>query len=142
MRISDVLRRKGTSNVVTVSPGDSVATLLQLLAEHGIGAVVVSEDGATIAGIVSERDVVRALNSQADLMAQPVASIMTTEVFTCTADMSLEELAELMTEHRFRHVPVVKNDQLTSIVSIGDVVKFRISQLQSERDHLAGYLRQ
>ncbi len=128
--------------VVTVSSTDTVTRLLQVLAEHRIGAVVVSDDGSSIAGIVSERDVVRALTDQPDLLGRPVASIMTSEVFTCTAEMSVEDLADLMTDHRIRHVPVVKDEAMVSIVSIGDVVKYRISQLQSERDHLADYLRQ
>lgn len=142
MRISDVLRKRGNIDVVTIQSGDSVESLLRLLADHGIGAVIVTDDGQSIAGIVSERDVVRALPNRSDLLSQPVSSIMTTEVFTCTSEMSLEELAGLMTEHRFRHVPVLKGEAFVSIVSIGDVVKSRISQLQSERDHLAGYLRQ
>ncbi|HYO86401.1 MAG TPA: CBS domain-containing protein [Dermatophilaceae bacterium] len=142
MRISDVLRGKASSNVVTVTSTETIAGLLGVLSQYGIGAVVVSDDGSSIGGIVSERDVVRALTTQPDLLSQPVASIMTTEVFTCTVEMSVEELADLMTDHRIRHVPVVKDGALTSIVSIGDVVKQRISQLQSERDHLAGYLRQ
>ncbi len=128
--------------VVTVSSADTVARLLQVLAEHRIGAVVVSDDGSSISGIVSERDVVRALTDQPDLLSRPVGSIMTSEVFTCTAELSVEELADLMTDHRIRHVPVVKDGAMVSIVSIGDVVKYRISQLQSERDHLADYLRQ
>lgn len=142
MRISDLLRVKG-NDVVTVTPTDTVTRLLQVLAQHGIGAVVVSADGARIDGIVSERDVARKLpEAGAGLLDGPVSAIMSTDVYTCTATTSVEELAALMTEHRFRHVPVVEGERLTAIVSIGDVVKGRLSQLESERDQLVGYIQQ
>lgn len=142
MRISDVLRTKPSQDVVTVSPSDTVGNLLKLLADKGIGAVVVTADGTTIDGIVSERDIVRRLAEQREIFDRPVSDIMTTEVYTCATTTEVEELAELMTVHRFRHVPVIKDDKLQSIVSIGDVVKYRIAKLQEERDHLVGYIKQ
>ena len=142
MRISDVVRRKGDV-VVTVRPDETVEQLLALLDEHRIGAVVVSEDGTTVTGIVSERDVVRYLHSDgAAVLSSPISTIMTSEVKTCGPDDGIEELARTMTELRIRHVPVVVDGRLTAIVSIGDIVKNRIDELQSERDQLVGYIQQ
>jgi CBS domain-containing protein len=140
MRITDVLRGKGT-NVVTVRPDSPVTELLDLLARHGVGALVVSSDGETVEGIVSERDVVRRLQRDgAAMLARPVRDIMTAEVHTATPDVDLEDLMRLMTERRFRHVPVLVGGRLAGIVSIGDVVKHRIDLLQAERDQLTAYI--
>ena len=142
MKISDVMRTKGSA-VVTVSPRETVETLLNLLGQHNIGAVVVSADGREVSGIVSERDVVRRLQSAgADALGLPVSDLMTTQVVTCQPDDDLAETAGSMTEHRIRHLPVLVDGQLVGIVSIGDIVKNRIDQLQSERDHLEGYINQ
>jgi CBS domain-containing protein len=139
MLIVTVLRAKGDS-VVTVPPNATVRELLDVLAEHRIGAVVVSS-GAGIAGIVSERDVVRHLRDGAELLDQPIARIMTTEVVTCRRDTPVESLMATMTERRIRHVPVVDDHgAIVGIVSIGDLVKSRISELESERDDLVGYI--
>ena len=140
MRISDVLRIKG-DRVVTVTPDTDVAGLLRVLADHGIGAVVVSPDGAEIAGIVSERDVVRAIAARgADVLTEPVTRIATASVRTVRPEVSLEDVERLMTEGRFRHVPVLVDGALGGVVSIGDVVKNRIDELESERSELAGYI--
>jgi CBS domain-containing protein len=142
MRISDVIRRKGNL-VVTIRPGATVTQLLELLEQHHIGAVVVSEDGLTVTGIVSERDVVRHLHTDgASILSETVEMIMTSDVQTCTPEDGVEDLARTMTDLRFRHVPVVKDGQLVAIVSIGDIVKSRIGELQTERDHLVGYIQQ
>jgi CBS domain-containing protein len=142
MRISDVIRRKGAL-VVTVRSDETVQRLLEVLEEHRIGAVVVSNDGSTVSGIVSERDVVRHLRREgASLLGQAVASIMTSDVYTCTPEDGIEDLARTMTERRFRHIPVVDGGKLTAIVSIGDIVKSRIDELQIERDQLVGYIQQ
>lgn len=142
MKISDVVRRKGDL-VVTVKPDETVSTLLDLLAEHQIGAVVVSEDGESVGGIVSERDVVRHLQrSGADILGAPVSQIMTSDVTTCDPDVNIQDLARTMTELRVRHIPVVVDDKLHAIVSIGDIVKNRIDELQTERDQLVGYIQQ
>ena len=142
MRIADVVKRKG-SEVVTVSPEATVAELLALLSEHRIGAVVVSDDGTSVHGIVSERDVVRHLHTDgAGLLDAPVRQIMTAEVHTAAPEDSLEDLAAQMTDRRIRHVPVVVDDALAAIVSIGDIVKFRIDTLQAERDQLRDYIQQ
>ena len=140
MRISDVLRVKG-EQVVTVEPGIDVTRLLAVLAEHRIGAVIVSGDGKRVDGIVSERDVVRALAARgAGVLSEPVSAIHTTQVRTVSPDAALEDVERLMTEHRFRHVPVIEDGGLVGIVSIGDVVKHRIDELQSERDQLTAYI--
>ena len=142
MRISDVVKSKG-SQVITVRPEDTVAHLLKVLADHRIGAVVVSGDGASVEGIVSERDVVRHLQSSGTSVVDgPVHAIMTREVVTCEPSLSVEELEASMTEHRIRHVPVVVDGALTAIVSIGDIVKHHMDQLRHERDQLVGYIQQ
>lgn len=140
MKIHDVVRRKGDT-VVTVRPDDSVEQLLALLGEHRIGALVVSEDGETVAGIVSERDVVWRLASDgAGVLQGSVRDIMTTDVRTCDFEVPLEDIARTMTEMRVRHMPVVVEGKLRAIVSIGDIVKHRIDELQAERDQLVGYI--
>lgn len=142
MRIRDILRRKGDA-VATVPPDATVRTLLGALAEHNIGAVVVSRDGAAIDGIVSERDVVRRLHEHgAAILDGPVSAIMTSEVRTCGLDDTVDGLRNVMTEHRFRHVPVVVDGRLAGIVSIGDVVKSAIDELETEREHLVEYIQQ
>jgi CBS domain-containing protein len=140
MRISDLLRVKGT-NVVTVTPDTKVRRLLEVLAEHGIGAVVVSVDGTSVDGIVSERDVVRAFAKRgAAVMSEPVTEIYTAEVRTVAPDTSLDDVMRLMTEHRMRHAPVLAGGALRGLVSIGDVVKSRIDELETERTALSDYI--
>ncbi|MFT7837224.1 CBS domain-containing protein [Saccharothrix sp. BKS2] len=141
MRIADVLRSKG-STVATVRTADSVAELLAALAEHNVGAmVVVGPDG--MAGIVSERDVVRRLHEHGGgLLGAPVSEIMTGEVLTCAPGDSVDSLSVLMTERRIRHVPVLDGGELVGIVSIGDVVKSRMDQLQTDHDQLTAYIAQ
>ena len=140
MRISDVLRVKGT-RVVTVTPDTTVRQLLAVLAEHRVGAVVVSHDGAAVNGIVSERDIVRALARRgAAVMSDPVTAIYTAEVHTVSPQIPIEEVMSMMTERRVRHVPVVVDGSLHGIVSIGDVVKIRIGELETERTALTDYI--
>jgi CBS domain-containing protein len=140
MRISDLLRVKGTK-VVTVTPDTKVRGLLQVLAEEKIGAVVVSADGASVDGIVSERDVVRALAQRgAAVMSEPVTEIYTAQVRTVAPETSLDDVMRLMTEHRMRHAPVVVDGALRGLVSIGDVVKNRIDELETERTALSDYI--
>jgi len=139
MRIRDILATKGSA-VVVVEPGASVRDLVALLREHNLGAAVVSDDGMTVAGIVSERDVVRRLADGPDVLAAVVADIMTSDVHTCRPEETVESLAATMTEKRIRHLPVVEDGQLCGIVSIGDVVKSHIRDLEFERDQLEGYL--
>lgn len=142
MRISDVVRTKQSQEVVTIGPDATVRELVALLGEHNIGALVVSGDGESVDGIVSERDVVRALGGDVSVLDSPVSSIMTAEVRTCTGEESVDELMRAMTEHRIRHVPVAPEGRLTGIISIGDVVKSRIGELEFERDQLDHYVHQ
>jgi CBS domain-containing protein len=140
MRINQVLAGKGSHEVVTVRPDASVRELIGMLAEHNIGALVVSSDGAGVDGIVSERDVVRRLHEDEQVLDSPVSVIMTADVHTCEGDQPVTSLMAVMTEKRVRHVPVVKDGRLAGIVSIGDVVKSRMSELEFERDQLDSYV--
>ena len=132
MRISQVLAGKASQDVVTIRPDATVRELLSLLARHNIGALIVSADGQALDGIVSERDVVRRLNEDDRVVDAPVSAIMTADVRTATTDQNVVELLQMMTEHRFRHVPVVEGGTVTGIVSIGDIVKNRLEELQLE----------
>jgi len=142
MKISDVIRGKSSSEIITIRPEASVRDLIALLAEHNIGAVIVSGEGVGVEGIVSERDVVRKLNDDDSVLDAPVKKIMTAIVQTCEPGLDVDELMAQMTEHRIRHVPVVDDGQLVAVVSIGDVVKSRITQLTFERDQLDSYVHQ
>ncbi|HEY2699484.1 MAG TPA: CBS domain-containing protein [Pseudonocardiaceae bacterium] len=141
MRISDLLRDKG-SVVATVSPTTTISELLGVLSKYNIGAAVVT-DGDNVVGIVSERDIVRRLHeSGGALLGVEVGEIMTRNVVTCSPNDSVDSLAATMTERRIRHMPVVSSGQLAGIVSIGDVVKSRISQLETDREQLESYIAQ
>lgn len=142
MQISDVLRGKAEQAVVTIAPDAGVRDLLALLAEHNIGAVVVSADGRSIAGIVSERDVVRRLHRDGTVINNVVSAIMTSTVRTCSPTDDLDAVLGVMTDGRFRHLPVCEGADCVGIVSIGDLVKHKIDQLQFERDQLDQYVHQ
>ncbi|WP_300018402.1 CBS domain-containing protein [Pseudonocardia sp.] len=140
MRISDVLRNKG-SDVVTMGPTASVTDLIGALAERNVGALPVVDGGGQLVGIVSERDVVRRLHAGgAAVLTATVADIMTTDVVTCRPTDDAADLAGVMTQRRFRHLPVVVDGTLAGIVSIGDLVKARIDMLESEREQLQSYI--
>lgn len=140
MRIGDVLHAKPSQDVVTIAPDAGVRELIALLAEHNVGALIVSSDGESVDGIVSERDVVRHLHHDGTVVNNTVSAIMTTSVETCDEDTVVDELMKIMTERRIRHVPVVQGSRLVGIISIGDVVKHRIDQLEFERDQLDSYV--
>jgi len=140
MRVADVIRGKGSA-VITVPPETDVRTLLNVLAEHRIGAVVVSSDGVSIDGIVSERDIVRALAvNGASTISDPVRNIMTSDVTTCEMDTHIDELMTMMTSGRFRHLPILVDGVLGGVVSIGDIVKYRVGELEQEREALSSYI--
>ena len=140
MRIYELLRTKGF-HVITVRPSATVLEVVGLLEEYNLGAVVVSPDGREVAGIVTERDIVRRLLEGTDFLSGPVSAIMTSDVQTCTAQDSVRSLMTTMTEQRIRHLPVVDdNGRLTGIVSIGDAVKSHITEIEFERDQLEGYV--
>jgi CBS domain-containing protein len=143
MKISDLLRGKAapTGAEVVSTPADAtVRELLASLAEYDIGALVVV-DGPQVLGIVSERDVVRRLNEWGDtLLDKEVSEIMSSSVFTCGPDDDVDRIAETMTEQRIRHVPVLDGEDMVGLVSIGDVVKSRIEQLEVDRGQLEQYI--
>jgi CBS domain-containing protein len=142
MKIREVIAGKAIKDVVTIRPEATVRELLALLAEHNIGAAVVSNDGASVDGIVSERDIVRKLNGDDAALGATVGDIMTADVKTCDISSSLDEVRGTMTEGRFRHLPVCENDRLVGVISIGDVVKAYIDQVEFERDQLDSYVHQ
>jgi CBS domain-containing protein len=141
--IEHILYGKG-HDVATIEPGSSVAEAVAALREHNVGALVVVDDQSRIAGILSERDVVRALAdepvAQATILERRVSDLMTTDVTTCGSRSSVDELMRLMTDRRIRHIPVVDDGALNGIVSIGDIVKTRIGELEDEAGTLHSYL--
>ena len=139
MKIADILRHKG-SDVLTTTPDAAVSELISLLASKKIGALVVV-DGETVAGIVSERDVVRCLHEGgAAILEGTVGSLMTAAVHTCTLSDDIDTVANTMTERRIRHMPVIEEGSLVGIVSIGDVVSSRMRQLEQDRGQLEQYI--
>lgn len=140
MHVQGLLSSKG-AGVVTVASDTTVADVVATLAQHRVGALVVSDDGSRVDGIVSERDIVRSLADRgADLLGEGVATIMTSEVVTCDLATTVDELSSSMTERRIRHVPVVVDGRLAGIVSIGDVVKDRMRELEAEAETLHEYI--
>jgi CBS domain-containing protein len=140
MQVSGLLDLKGSA-VVTAAPGATVKAVVSLLTDHGIGAAVVSTDGNAIDGVISERDIVRALADRgAAILDEPVSAIMTRDVVTCHPGTTVEQLMTQMTQRRIRHVPVVDGTMLVGIVSIGDAVKDRIKDLENESQVLHDYI--
>lgn len=140
MRIADILRTKGSS-VATVRPTATLADLIGELARHNVGAMPVVDEDGRLVGIVSERDVVRQLHTHGpEVINAAIAEFMTAGVTTCAPGDNVTDLARVMTTGRFRHLPVVVDGALAGIVSIGDLVKARIDQLESEREQLQHYI--
>lgn len=141
MHVHNLLKSKGTA-VATIDPDASLTAATASLRDHGVGALVVSRDGRTIEGIISERDVVRALAAHgASTLGRDVSSAMSTTVTTCRGDDTVDQMMAMMTDRRIRHVPVVDDDgHLAGIISIGDVVKARVGQLEIENDQLHDYI--
>jgi CBS domain-containing protein len=141
LQIADILRHKQDNRVWTIAPDASVRDLLSQLAEHHIGAMMVAGRGSDLVGIVSERDVVRRLDSDGDgVLNGTVEQIMTRDVVHCAPGDAVTQVAALMTERRIRHLPVIDADELVGVVSIGDVVSSRIRELQQDRDQLEQYI--
>lgn len=140
MRVREILSAKGSGDVFTIRPEATVAELLQTLADLNIGALVVSSDGSHMAGIVSERDIVRKLPNFQAPADVTVGEIMTAAVHVCGPDDTLDDLMGIMTENRVRHVPILEDGLLVGLLSIGDAVKSRMDQLEFERDQLTHYL--
>lgn len=142
MQLSTILSSKGDF-VATITPESTVADLVTALAQHHVGALVVSRDGRQVDGIVSERDVVRSLTQGPAALSGTVAQIMTDRVFTARPQAHVDELLQVMTDNRFRHIPVTDDDgSLIGIVSIGDIVKMRLGELEGERAALMEYITQ
>jgi CBS domain-containing protein len=140
MTVNHILLHKGRS-VVTIAPDHTLAEAARLLSDKKIGAVVVTDGAKPVLGILSERDIVRALAERgAGVLDEPVSRSMTGEVVTCTGDAAIHEIMELMTERRFRHVPIVQGGRLTGIISIGDVVKFRLAEIEAEAQAMREYI--
>jgi|HubBroStandDraft_1064217.scaffolds.fasta_scaffold00015_26 CBS domain-containing protein len=138
-RVAALLQSKG-HDVLTVTPESSVADLVQLLAGKRIGAVPVIDGEGHVRGIVSERDIVRALAADGQVLERKVATLMTRNVKTCGLQDAVVELMDVMTRERFRHLPVVENGRLVGIISIGDVVKQRVAEAQFELEALTSYI--
>jgi CBS domain-containing protein len=140
MIVAQMLKGK-TGGVITVAPTDHVSSAAKLLTDNRIGAVVVSTDGVTIAGILSERDIVRVLAARgAAVLAAPVSDLMTTKVTTCRLNDSVNEIMAMMSQGRFRHLPVAEHGALVGIISIGDVVKARVAEIEGEAQALREYI--
>ena len=140
MSVSHILKQKGR-DVITALPTDTVKQVAEILAAKRIGAIVVSGGNGVIDGIVSERDVVRAIGEHgAETLDKPASSIMTKNVRSCNDDDSEMELMAVMTQHRIRHLPVVTAGKLSGMISIGDVVKFRIEQIERDAADMKAYI--
>lgn len=142
MLVSQILRMKSDDAVVTIAAAATVAEAAALLSARRIGAVIVSPDGKHLDGILSERDIVRALGSTgAACLAEKVEALMTTRMVTCTRDEQTDAVLQKMTDGRFRHMPVMEGEVMVGLISIGDVVKSRLAELSAEKDALEGMIK-
>jgi CBS domain-containing protein len=140
MNVEHILSEKGRQ-VVTIGPEASLMDAGRMLSEKRIGAVVVADPGNPVLGILSERDIVRAVATNGvAALDEPVSRYMTAKVVTCTTRSAINDLMETMTRGKFRHVPIVEDGRLIGIVSIGDVVKFRVAEIESESRALRDYI--
>ncbi|WP_299614272.1 CBS domain-containing protein [uncultured Tateyamaria sp.] len=141
MLVHQILKSKSDDAVVTVQPGSKVSEAAKILAERKIGTVVVSADGQTAAGILSERDIVRVLAARGgSILNETVDTFMTSKLVTCGREDKADDVLAKMTEGRFRHMPVVEDGQLVGLITLGDVVKARLSELAMEKDALQGMI--
>jgi len=140
MNVETILKAKG-SNVVTVAPSDTVKHALSVLEAHEIGAVVVSADRARVEGILSERDIVRVLGERgASVLDEPVSEVMTRKVVSCRQRDTVSAIMEMMTDGKFRHLPVLEGDRVVGLISIGDIVKWRVQEYENEQEALRQYI--
>jgi CBS domain-containing protein len=141
MTVAKILKSKGTDEVVTVRPGSSVADAARVLSDKRIGSVVVSADGRTAVGILSERDIVREIGRRGPgCLSEKVEQMMTAKLVTCTREERAEAVLTTMTKGRFRHMPVVEGGEMVGLITIGDVVKYRLTELAMEKDALEGMI--
>lgn len=142
MLVQQILKLKPDADVVTIAPGSTVAHAAELLSKLRIGALIVSPDGKAVAGILSERDIVRELGLRGpNCMADKIDSIMTTKIISCRPEDRADAILQTMTDGRFRHMPVMDGGQMIGLISIGDVVKARLSELAMENDALEGMIK-
>lgn len=142
MPVSTILKAKATAGIITITPAATVADAAQLLSAKRIGAVIVSPDGVQMAGILSERDIVRELGRRgAACLTDPVEALMTRDVVSCKPGDRTNDVLQMMTDGRFRHMPVMAQGQMVGLISIGDVVKARLTELTTEVDALEGMIK-
>ncbi len=142
MLVQQILKSKSDDGVVTIPPGTSVAAAVEVLSSRRIGAVIVSVDGKQVAGILSERDIVRELGRRGPgVLAEPVDNLMTAKIVSCKRNDSTNDVLQQMTDGRFRHMPVIEAGEMVGLISIGDVVKARLSELSMEKDALEGMIK-
>jgi CBS domain-containing protein len=141
MSVRSIIGKKPSGEIISVKPSDTVKTAVEVLARHRIGAVIVTRDGAVVDGILSERDIVRALGaSGVGCLDKQVQDLMTAEVIGCRPDDTVNAVMEKMTDGRFRHMPVIEGGRMIGVISIGDVVKARITEIQQENSALTGMI--
>ena len=141
MQVYQILKSKSDDKVVTVPPGTLVSEAAKILADRKIGTVVVSPDGEIASGILSERDIVREIAKRgATCLSDTVDTYMTSKLVTCTRNESADNVLQMMTKGRFRHMPVVEDGVMVGLVTIGDVVKARLSELAMEKNALEGMI--
>jgi len=141
MTVAKILNSKGTDEVVTVRPGTSVADAARVLSDKRIGSVVVSPDGTTVAGILSERDIVREIGRRGPgCLGDLVDDMMTAKIITCSREDRAEHVMSEMTKGRFRHMPVIEDGRMVGLITLGDVVKYRLTELAMEKDALEGMI--
>ncbi len=142
MLVQQILKDKSDDGVVTVTPGSSVGEAAKMLSTRKIGAVVVSQDGKQMAGILSERDIVRAIGAHGPgCLTDQVDSLMTSKIVSATRDETVDSVLAKMTEGRFRHMPVMEGNQMIGLISIGDVVKAQLAELAMEKEALEGMIK-
>lgn len=142
MLVQQILKDKAEGEVVTITPGSSVGEAAKTLSARRIGALVVSADGTDMAGILSERDIVRAIGSNGPgCLADPVESLMTSKIISATRDETIDSVLGKMTEGRFRHMPVMEGTVMVGLISIGDVVKAQLAELAMEKEALEGMIK-
>lgn len=142
MLVQQILKDKSDEGVVTIAPGSSVSEAVKILSSRRIGALVVSKDGAEVAGIISERDIVRAMGSKGTgCLADPVENLMTSKIVSATREDTVDAVLGKMTEGRFRHMPVMEGTKMVGLISIGDVVKAQLAELSMEKEALEGMIK-
>ncbi|RYH02997.1 CBS domain-containing protein [Salipiger sp. IMCC34102] len=142
MLVQQILGSKASQDIHWVKPGDAISDAARIMSENRIGTVVVSEDGRALAGILSERDIVREIGKTgAECLSNAVSTLMTSRIVTCVKSDDAHHVLAQMTEGRFRHLPVMEGEGMIGLISIGDVVKARLSELSMEKDALEGMIK-